>query len=204
MEDTGQKPRYHHGALREALIAAAEAELSEAGIEAFSLRRVAKRAGVSHAAPAHHFGDACGLLTALAAKGYERFVEAQRRREAVAPDSPAERLLASGLGLIEFAQANPALFRLIFTSQRLDFADVEFCRVAKAAFDHLCAKIEALRGVSPHDDPSAMLDALAAWSTAHGIADLLISGQLRSLAEMPEAAREAALSNLIRRALPPG
>ena len=59
--------KYHHGDLRAALLAAAEAELAERGVEAFSLRQVAKRAGVSHAAPAHHFGDAQGLLTALAA-----------------------------------------------------------------------------------------------------------------------------------------
>src|SRR5262252_290185 len=60
---------YHHGNLRAALLEAAEAELEAQGIEAFSLRGVAKRAGVSHAAPAHHFGDANGLLTGLAAEG---------------------------------------------------------------------------------------------------------------------------------------
>lgn len=59
---------YHHGDLRAALLHAAEEELAERGMEAFSLRSVAKRAGVSHAAPAHHFGDAQGLLTALAGK----------------------------------------------------------------------------------------------------------------------------------------
>ena len=63
------QPQYHHGDLRAALLRAAEAELNEAGIEAFSLRRVAKRAGVSHAAPAHHFRDVRGLLTALSAEG---------------------------------------------------------------------------------------------------------------------------------------
>ena len=63
-------------------LAAAEAELAETGIERFSLRSVAKRAGVSHAAPAHHFGDTGGLLTALAAEGFTRFLATQRAREA--------------------------------------------------------------------------------------------------------------------------
>ena len=80
---------YHHGALRAALLAAAEAELAETGIERFSLRSVAKRAGVSHAAPAHHFGDTGGLLTALAAEGFTRFLATQHAREAAAPQVPA-------------------------------------------------------------------------------------------------------------------
>ena len=70
--------RYHHGDLRAALLEAGEAELAEHGVEGFSLRGVAKRAGVSHAAPAHHFRDANGLLTALAAEGFRRFVAKQR------------------------------------------------------------------------------------------------------------------------------
>ena len=65
---------YHHGDLRKALLVAAEAELVEKGLEGFTLRCCAKRAGVSHAAPAHHFKDANALLTALATEGYERFL----------------------------------------------------------------------------------------------------------------------------------
>ncbi|MEO0497745.1 MAG: helix-turn-helix domain-containing protein, partial [Pseudomonadota bacterium] len=63
---------YHHGDLREALLTAAEVELTDRGIEGLSLRGVAKRAGVSHAAPAHHFGDKAGLLTALTTIGFQR------------------------------------------------------------------------------------------------------------------------------------
>jgi hypothetical protein len=69
-QETAAPRPYHHGDLRAALLSAAEEELAERGMEAFSLRSVAKRAGVSHAAPAHHFGDAQGLLTALAAEGF--------------------------------------------------------------------------------------------------------------------------------------
>ena len=89
---------YHHGDLRAVLLHAAEAELAERGIEAFSLRSVAKRAGVSHAAPAHHFGDTGGLLTALAAQGYQQFLAAQAAREAVAEANPQAQLLHWTLG----------------------------------------------------------------------------------------------------------
>ena len=76
--DAPHKLPYHHGDLAAALLAAAEAELAEKGVEAFSLRSVAKRAGVSHAAPAHHFGDATGVLTALATEGFRRFLAGWR------------------------------------------------------------------------------------------------------------------------------
>ncbi len=106
---------YHHGDLHRALLAAAEEELTEKGVEAFSLRGVAKRAGVSHGAPAHHFADARGLLTELAAQGYQRFIDAQERRQQEAAKDPEAQLTASGLGYIDFATENPALFRLMFS-----------------------------------------------------------------------------------------
>jgi AcrR family transcriptional regulator len=68
------KDSYHHGDLRAALIKAGEAVLAETGVTGFSLRAVAKRVGVSHSAPAHHFGDAKGLLDALATEGFRRFL----------------------------------------------------------------------------------------------------------------------------------
>ena len=79
---------YHHGALRAALIEAAEALLREDGIESFSLRECARRAGVSHAAPAHHFGDARGLLTACAAAGFNQLADAMERDAAAAGQGP--------------------------------------------------------------------------------------------------------------------
>ena len=116
MDDDDRKPPYHHGDLRAALLAAAEVELAEAGIEAFSLRQVARRAGVSHAAPTHHFGDGQGLLTALAAEGYRRLLATQAAHEArAAPDARAQ-LVAAGVGYVDFAMTSPALFRLLFGS----------------------------------------------------------------------------------------
>ena len=192
---------YHHGDLRQALLAAAETELAERGVEGFSLRAVAKRAGVSHAAPAHHFRDAGGLLTALAAEGFLRFLATQKARQtAAAPDALA-RLLAAGLGYIDFALAHPALFRLMFASARPDLADPALAAASAAAYDHLTAGVAALQ---PGDSPAAALnDATAAWAMAHGLADLLQAGRLDDLRNLPAPARDAALTALLARALTP-
>ena len=132
----GQRPHkpYHHGALRAALLDAAESELGEHGIEGFSLRGVAKRADVSHAAPAHHFRDANGLLTALAARGYERFLARQQDFQRQAPAEPRAQMEAIGVGYVNFALENPALFRLMFGSDRTDYNDPELKSSAQAAF----------------------------------------------------------------------
>ncbi len=100
---------------------------------------------------------------------------------------------------MDFALADPALFRLIFSSQRPDYQDASLHAAARAAFEHLCAHVEAIKGVSPFRDPAAMLDAVATWTAAHGVADLLVSGQLFRL---PEADREQAVADIIRRSLP--
>lgn len=188
---------YHHGDLRAALLAAAEAELAAQGVEGFSLRQVAKRAGVSHAAPAHHFGDAQGLLTALAAEGFRQFLAAQAAREALAAPDPASQLVAAGLGYVDFAIGRPALFRLLWQSERPDFAVAELQQAARAAFQHLVDQVMAAGGRSVADEA-------AAWAMAHGLADLLASGRLASVGSLPVEARDAMVAGLIRRVLPAG
>lgn len=192
---------YHHGNLRAALLVAGEAVLAESGLEGFSLRNVAKRVGVSHAAPAHHFGDARGLLTALAAEGFRRFLATMEARRRSAEGDATARIVASGLGYVDFAESSPALFRLMFSSTRPDFSSPELAAAADAAFAHLADGVAALRGVSPDDDPAAMQDVLAAWSMAHGIAELWISGRLKPLRTMSAAAREEFVSGMLRRSL---
>ncbi len=191
---------YHHGNLRAALLAAAERELAEQGIEKFSLRGVAKRAGVSHAAPAHHFGDASGLLTALSALGFERFLATQAARQASAAGDGLSQLVAAGLGYIDFARTNPALFRLMFSSDRPDHADTDLCRAAQAAY----AKLEAdVRGAShAHAAPEEVgAHAARAWAAAHGLADLLVAGRLHTVQRLAPQQQEAALEAILRRAV---
>jgi AcrR family transcriptional regulator len=187
-----EKP-YHHGDLRAALLAAAEAELAEKGVEGFSLRSVAKRAGVSHAAPAHHFGDAGGLLTALAAEGFRRFQATLDAREEGAGD-PHEKAIRAGLGYLDFAMSRPALFRLIFSSAKPDYASEELIAAAGVAYDHLVGLVQALGG--------GEADVIALWAASHGIADLATGHKLRTLQGKSPAEREALIRAVLARSLP--
>ena len=203
MNDGGQPMAYHHGDLREALLVAGEEELKEKGVEGFTLRGCAKRAGVSHAAPAHHFRDAGALLTALAAVGFTRFMAAMEARRSAAPANPRERLIALGLGYIDFATSEPALFRLMFASDRPNFDDPELHRVASSSFAMLVESVAAVRGGDPFGEKAAILDVAAAWSMVHGIADLALAGQMKFLDEAGLAGDlEAVYRNLIERILP--
>jgi AcrR family transcriptional regulator len=189
---TSEKHHYHHGDLRAALLRAGESVLAETGIEAFSLRRVAREVGVSHSAPAHHFGDTQGLLEALATEGFRRFLAAmQARQAACGSDDASELLIASGLGYLDFALASPALFKLMFGSDRLQNDAPDLNAVAEAAFDHLAQDIARLRGTSPYEDGAAMADVMASWSLVHGFASLLLSGRMDLVQQMPPPAREA-------------
>lgn len=187
-----EKP-YHHGDLRAALLAAAEVELTEKGVEGFSLRSVAKRAGVSHAAPSHHFGDTNGLLTALAAEGFTRFQDTLDAREVGATDA-RDRAVRAGLGYLEFALARPALFRLVFSSARPDFTSPDLIAAANRAYDHLVGLVTDLGG--------GEADVVALWATSHGIADLSAGHKLRTLRGKPPEAREAMIRAVLLRCLP--
>ncbi|MFC6198181.1 TetR/AcrR family transcriptional regulator [Ponticaulis profundi] len=197
------KKTYHHGDLAVALLKAAEVELSETGIEKFSLRAVAKRAGVSHGAPAHHFGDARGLLTALAADGYKRLLSVQTAREVAAGSDPRDVLIASGLGYLDFAQANPELFRLMFNSSIPNREDARFFDIALAVFDHLVDRIQSVTQKNPYEDKDSMLDLMTSWSVVHGLAELLVSGRAErplNLASLTDVEKEAALVSILDRA----
>ena len=193
--------RYHHGDLRRALLVAAEEELIEKGVERFSLRSVAKRAGVSHAAPAHHFGDVSGLLLALAAEGAERFLATQKARQARAAKDPDTQLLESGMGYIDFALAHPALFRLMFGQKKPDApaGEAEDPRFA-ASFLHLVDNVSAVIDADAMEDPAGRRKIVASWAMVHGLADLMISGRPHILMDEPAEAREAMLREIISNA----
>jgi len=199
------KKAYHHGDLATELLRAARVELSEHGLESFSLRAVAKRAGVSHGAPAHHFKDVNGLLTALAALGYEHLIDAQIKRQTKATSKdPTSQLMASGLGYIYFAMENPALFRLMFSSEKPDRTDEKFAKVSLAAFNRLVTGIADAFDTDPYNNPSAMRQVMTSWSIVHGLAELVISGRAEvplGFGEMTQAEREAALSDIMLRAI---
>lgn len=160
------KTRYHHGDLRRTIVAAAVAAIGESGVDGWSLRELARRAGVSHAAPAHHFGDKTGVLTAIAAEGFGLLADAL---EAAEPD-----FLAAGVAYVEFAVGHPVHFGVMF-QPGLYRADDQTVRLAETrAGDVLRKGAAAVTGAA--SDPEHTT--LAAWSIAHGFASLWLSGAL--------------------------
>ena len=111
---------YHHGDLKSAVLAAAEKILETEGVDALTLRAVARMVGVSHTAPKNHFGDLEGLLSELATVGYRRFGAALSGAMESAGADPRQRLRAMGLAYVAFARAYPNLFILMYRSDRLD------------------------------------------------------------------------------------
>ena len=119
------RDRYHHGDLRRALLAAAVEAIDEVGPTAMSLRDVARRAGVSHAAPAHHFGDKAGLLTALAAEGFRRLADELDRTA-----RETGSFLEVGVAYVRFAVTHPAHFAVMFRPDLHDTDDPELVEAA--------------------------------------------------------------------------
>jgi AcrR family transcriptional regulator len=189
---------YHHGALREALVRATESLLAERGAEGFSLREVARRAGVSPAAPAHHFGNAAGLLTAVASLGFEALTQALRAGDAGGGADPRAALRGQGEAYVRFALQHPGRFRLMFRQGKLH-ADVALESHANAAFEVLARGVRRGFGLAtdaPMDD--RQWNAVAAlWSLVHGYAHLAIAGKFEPLSG------DAGLEAYVQRSLGP-
>jgi AcrR family transcriptional regulator len=196
--------RYHHGNLRSALIAAAESELAENGAEHFSLRACARRANVSHAAPAHHFGDAAGLLDALAALGFARLTETMLFEMNLADKTAGAQLAASGLGYVRYAVENPHLFKLMSASQLRPNASAELVQNAEAAFNILLSVVANRTGIPPLKTPNGWIDVAASWAAMHGYAHLLISKKLAMLNSSDFDGHRDAIKNIALRAVPDG
>lgn len=185
-----KKAAYHHGDLRQALLAAALAILERDGLPGLTLRKVAAGAGVSHAAPAHHFPNLQALSTALAAIAFDRFTASMARARSRARPDPAAQVRAAGRGYLAFAESNPALFRLMFSAGDLDWQDAELGRAGAAA-------LAQLQGISaPFADHLGLrtdadrreLERLI-WSSAHGFAHLAIDGKMPAASGPPDLAR---------------
>lgn len=169
---------YHHGDLRQALIDSALAVLADKGVDGFSLRETARRAGVSPAAYKHHFADTRALMTALAAIAFKRLADVLEQADAGAGLSRRDRLAAQGAAYIGFAFAERALFDLMWRASLLDLADPKLSAEKTRAFD--CLDRLAREGDAPrrpHLHP-AMAPTIACWSLVHGFARLMLDGGL--------------------------
>lgn len=183
---------YHHGDLRRTLLAAAVDAIAESGPTALSLRDLARRAGVSHAAPAHHFGDKAGLLTALAAQGYDLLADAL--------DAARERtgsLLEIGVAYVRFAVDHRAHFDVMFRPDLYAPDDAELVTAQGRATAALAAAVATLPAQSAPAGREAFLAGLSAWSIVHGFATLWLSGALPpDLGDDPEDAARSVIRRL--------
>ncbi|MFE9319631.1 TetR/AcrR family transcriptional regulator [Nocardia sp. NPDC052278] len=169
---------YHHGALRDTLLAACLRLIETEGLGAVSLRRVAREAGVSTGAPYHHFADRSALLAALSTQGFRQLGSDLADARAAA-GTPLQALTAMAETYVRFSQENPGYFRLMFRpelSQPDKHPDAQ--AAGDAAFDVLADTIaEAVAaGLLPADKADTL--AVMWWSLAHGMASLWLDGQL--------------------------
>jgi AcrR family transcriptional regulator len=178
-----QDPPYHHGGLREALLKAAGRILERDGLSGLTLRAVAREAGVSHAAPAHHFRDLTALVSELAAIGYREFGAAMR--SAVAPGmSRAEMGLARGRAYVGFARAHPAMYQLMFRAERLDMTNPALHEAANASFAGLAGAVAENRRETIAEEALTLdqaADIVRAWSLVHGFSMLLLDDRLSDI-----------------------
>lgn len=167
---------YHHGDLRRTLLHAAAEAIAADGAGALSLRELARRAGVSHAAPAHHFGDRTGLLTALAAEGYRLLAAAL-----TATWQSTGSFLDVGVTYLLFALDHPGHFAVMFEPGllRTDDGDLRQARAASR---------ELLYGPASRSGAGSYEAGVAAWSLMHGLATLIRAGNLPAEATADPAA----------------
>jgi AcrR family transcriptional regulator len=179
---TGDTP-YHHGDLHEALLRVAERVLEREGIAGLTLRAVAREAGVSHAAPTHHFGDLTGLVSELAAIGFRQFNDAMIAAGATGA-TPLEKGLARARAYVAYAQAHPGMYGLMFRTERLDMSRPSLHEAASAAFAGLAGSIGAARHEQIEERALSLDQAAAiarAWSLVHGFTTLLLDGRIAEI-----------------------
>jgi AcrR family transcriptional regulator len=197
-----KRETYHHGDLRQALIAAALELVSEKDVDSVSLREVARRVGVSHTAPYRHFPDKESLLAALAQEGFQMLHQALDAVSDKESPNPLNRLQDIGVAYVGFALRHSTHYRLMFsaygTASALQHPELE--QAATQAFTVLVESVKRgqQQGLIRPDDSQQL--ALTAWSLTHGLAMLLMDGQI----PMEDSRLVASLSGFMTQVLVEG
>lgn len=177
------KEAYHHGDLRDALVGATRTLIEQKGAPGFSVADAARMVGVSTAAPYRHFADRTAMLMAVAADGMARL--GQDFDDAVQGHDPGSLAAISALGraYVDFAVAEPGVFRLMFANHVEP--DDNLVAAGDACFGHLLTQVAAFHG-GDLDDQALRIAALPLWTFVHGVAALAIDGKLeRSGVSLP-------------------
>jgi AcrR family transcriptional regulator len=185
---------YHHGDLRRALLDAALDVIATGGPGHLSLRALARSAGVSHAAPAHHFGDKSGVFTAIATEGFELLYESQLRTSEGM--DPAQTLLPLAVNYVLFAIEHPSHYEVMWREDLYDRGDLPLLAARQRVFEVFYQSVAAGTGeLDPQEFGGAVA---AAWSIVHGFATLWLSGNLTAfLGTDPAAASDEVAWGLV-------
>ncbi len=181
------RPNYHHGDLRAVILSQAARLVAERGADGVSLRELARSAGVSHAAPAHHFTDRRGLFTALATQGFQLL--------AAALVDARGNFADAALAYVRFAIGHPGHYEVMFNKSLLDVSNPELAAAESAAGAELSRGVAALTDPKAHADPAGAQ--LAAWSLVHGFSTLwlndAVNAQVRATDPMDTVMRIATM-----------
>lgn len=188
---TDHTSAYHHGDLRAALLAEAAAMIADGGVASVTMRAISRRLGVSRAAPYRHFPDKSALLVAVAAAGFERLNDRLQSVDAGAPRASIERFRRMGEEYVRFALENPAHYRLMYGKEALTRQDLpELREAADALLALLVGVIQAHQRSGGIKRQDSQAQAYVAWSAMHGLASLVIEGQIEATVDVDELVRQ--------------
>ncbi len=188
---SGRERGYHHGNLREALIAAALDTIASRGLAGLAVAELARAVGVSPAAPYRHFRDRNALIAEVARQGFERLTDALRQAVATGPAHPVAALERCGRAYLAFAAREPAAYAAMAQGGTEDDPSVQ--GATDAAFAVLRRAADAACALAPPPRPPALMVALHIWSMTHGVAGLFLGANRRLLPMPPEDLLEAGL-----------
>jgi len=197
------KKNYHHGDLKNALIQAGWKILAREGVGGLSLRKVAQEAGVSHAAPYAHFADKQALIAAISTDGFSQLYERLSQVAAQHQSQPREQLIETAWAYLQFAQANPDRFKLMFSGVLEKEKDYpEFVEISYRNLGLIVSIVEACQAVGVLRPGPAEAIAISVWSLVHGFVLLLLEGQIPHTLFEKTSLREAFLVSLAQVLLP--
>jgi AcrR family transcriptional regulator len=205
MTQTNKNTTYHHGNLRLALLNAARELAAENTIDSITLREVARRAGVSHAAPYHHFADKRALLRALA---IDAFTELRTQMQLKWHSDPMQNLKTIGLVYVQFALSHPTEFRFMFRRTLCEPKGTpdELTDIANETFEMLIQTIRTMQKLGIAVSGDSQEKALIVWSTIHGLSNLLIDAPIAPqpipdgyLEHLIDVVQETNLQGLLKR-----
>ncbi len=199
-----KRATYHHGDLAAALIGTADQIVGKSGVEGLSLRSIAKRAGVSQSAPAHHFGNINGLLTEIAILSFERLNRCLQ--DIQISDDPVANIRALGIAAIKFAVEHPGHYRLMFRHDLVNLEDPRYVEVSTSTGEILARAIAAYHGKTQVDldQFENAADFFTTMATFHGLSYYILDGKVKWIfpSETQESFIENQLPRLIERLFP--